>query len=131
MVVWEGSRVDVRRSFGAAGVPVFDSLPLAIASLKRFLDDTRAGGASGGQPRPGPAKPSFADLFIGAQYASAPAEIAPSALDQYASVAGQTGDRANVHVSPEAAQAAGHPRRVVSGLHTLTYVTILGDQLGL
>jgi acyl-CoA synthetase (NDP forming) len=137
VVVWEGSRVDVRQRFGTLGVPIFTSLPQAVAALGRFRADAEPGSASDSAGksesavRPGPAKPTFADLFSGARYVSGSVSIPASALDHYAEAAEQSGDLSNVHVSAAAARAAGHPRRLVSGLHTLTYVTILGEQLGL
>lgn len=129
LVVWEGSRVDVRRRLGGLGVPVFESLPVAIDALKQYR--VAAADVPDVESRPGPHQPGFEDLFVGAQYTSETVTIEPDKLDRYADVAGQTGDATNVHVDLAAAQAAGHPRRLVSGLHTLTYVTILGARMGL
>lgn len=127
VVIWVGSRVDVRRRLGAEGIPVFDSVPAAIRALARL----RSAGQEISTPRPGPARPRFTELFIGATYRSEPATVPAEALDAYAAAALQTGDDSNVHVDAGAARAAGHPERVVSGLHTLTYVTILGERIGL
>lgn len=134
VVVWVGSRVDVRRDLGRAGVPVFDSVPDAVTALAAFRDAGRPGVEP--EPpapvvRPGPSRPAFDDLFLGARYESDPITITAADLDHYAGAAGQTNDHTNVHVSLDAARAAGHPRRVVSGLHTLTQITVLGERLGL
>ncbi len=38
VVVWVGSRVDVRGAFGEAGVPVYTSVAAAVAALTRQRD---------------------------------------------------------------------------------------------
>jgi acyl-CoA synthetase (NDP forming) len=129
IVVWVGSRVDVRRRFGRLGIPVFDSVPLAIDALATYRQATTSPTAE--TVRPGPPRPAFDDLFVGARYESEAVRIEEDKLDLYAGVAEQTGDATNVHVDLGAARAAGHPARLVSGLHTLTHVTILGARMGL
>jgi acyl-CoA synthetase (NDP forming) len=129
IVVWVGSRVDVRRRLGRSGIPVFDSVPPAIDALARYRT---AGTPQPERPtRPGPAQPAVDELFVGARYESEAIRIEAESLDLYAGVAEQTGDRTNVHADLDAARAAGHPARLVSGLHTLTQVTVLGARMGL
>jgi acyl-CoA synthetase (NDP forming) len=126
VVIWVGSRIDVRRDLGATGVPVFTGVDDALTALAAV----RVGPAAP-TPRPGPERPTFDDLFVGANYTSAPVVVTAAALDHYAAAAHQTDDCDNVHVNLDAARAAGHPRRVVAGLHTLTQITIIGQRLGL
>ena len=138
VVVWVGSRVDVRAELGQAGVPVYTSCGSAILALARHRDATVVAGTDSSPApqqdvriRPGPGAPGFADLFVGAHYRSGARTISGAEMASYGAAAGQTEDLDNLHVSLSAARAAGHRARVVSGLHTLTQLTVLGAELGL
>lgn len=125
-VCWIGSTVDVRARLGAAGVPTFTRVDGAVTALAELLP----------APVPpsvvdGPPAPHLDDLVPGVSYWSGPLLVDGDDMAAFAAAAHQTGDEANVHVSQAAARAAGFDRRVVSGLHTLTAITILGESIGL
>ncbi|AWT51580.1 CoA-binding protein [Mycolicibacterium smegmatis] len=126
VVSWVGSRVDVQKSLGAARVPVFTEIDRAVAALATMRPPVPAL-----ERRPGPNAPYFECLSPGATYQLGPVVIDGADMDHYARAAHQIDDTTNVHVDLEAARAAGFTARVVSGLHTLTVITMLGHTAGL
>lgn len=126
VVIWVGSDVEISQELGKRGVPVYLSAESAVAALAKIA------------PKQTPVKaykgisnPSFDQLEPGATYISSELMVSGAEVDAYAGVARQAGHKNNVHASKEAAALAGYQGRVVAGLHTLTYLAISGDELGL
>lgn len=126
VTVWMGSNVDVRAALGKQGVPVYTRIEDAVDALGAFAPKGTVS-----ERRDGPPSPTYDDLFVGATYRGGPLTLASDDLDVYAAAARQSDDGINVHSSRQAAIAAGYPGRVVSGLHTLTTLTMIGDSIGL
>lgn len=128
VVIWVGSKVDVRAKLGSVGVPTFDNVESAVAALAAFSVSSSTLESPSNE---GPHAPSFSELFVGAEYISDPITVTREDVDAYAVAAHQSTDGKNVHADLRAALAGGHPGRVVSGLHTLTQITILGERMQL
>jgi acyl dehydratase len=129
LLVWVGSQIDIREDIGRQGVPIYESVTDALEALRDYAN--LHSGVQNIERAEGPQTPAFNHLFIGATYESSPLTLDECAVNAYADAAKQLGDDGNVHVSIDAAIAAGHEGRVVSGLHTLTQLTIAGERLGL
>jgi len=126
VVCWVGSQVDVRARLGAAGVPVFTRVGDAVSTLAELLPPSTSPAIADG-----PLRPFLDDLVPGVRYVAGPLLLDAADLDAYGAAVHQTGDEGNLHVSRAAARAAGFERRVVSGLHTLSVITMLGESIGL
>lgn len=125
VVVWVGSRMRVRERLGELGVPTFDDIASAVTALTRYVRPCAGTGTAE------PFSPYFDELAEG-QTIHTPSLVVPeSDVDTYATLARQHGKVGNLHVDLAAALRRGYPNRVVAGLHLLSYLAVLADEIEL
>lgn len=127
VVIWVGSRVDIRDRLRHSGIPVFTEFRTATSALASWTLHHRTTEPS----MPTLVEPYLDDLRPGQVYSSSATPVSPDDLDLYAHLVGQADEADNIHVDAHAARRTGFRDRVSAGLHILSYLTTLGKNTSL